>query len=235
MKKRYLFLLPFLIINLYPQQISYEFSPYTITIDNKNMEVNRNDEIIWQYTFRNPSENEADLDGDSLNEFIIIDEFINNGRMEYTLFIFNTIDTFFLVDSVKSGITEPYIMYSEEIEDYLLITGSYSFMEFIDNDMGYLPVNCYKYETGELMQINDEIYDIFISENDLLLEEIIKYFRSNIKNCNSTKNIRTAISAAYANYINAGEPTLASHLISNYYYCDDKEAFIKKINDLIQN
>jgi hypothetical protein len=234
MNIRFLLLIPFFTLFLQAQQTTFGFDPFTIKLDQNRMEVFEGSKNISNFSFRNPSENSVDLDGDSLVEFIIIDEYEENGRQLFVLYIFNTVDTFFLVDSIHSGIVEPFIIYSEEVEDFILITGNSAFVSFLDDEADFLPVNCYKYETGELLQVNDEVYEVFISENDQLLEFIEEYFVANIKNCANSKNIISAIASAYANYINAGEPTLATQLISNYYYCEDKNSFIEKMKDFIQ-
>jgi hypothetical protein len=235
MNIRYFLLIPFLLLNSFAQQNYYEYAPFSIRFEQGVMEVKNGDAVLYTHSFRNPSENGVDLDGDGIDEFLVIDQMEEDGRRQFILFIFNITESFFLVDSISSGSIEPYIIYSEEVEDYILISGNSSFMQFTGNNAEHLPVNCYKYETGEVFLVNDEIYDVFISENDELLEIIDKYFEMNARNCTSSLDIIPALSAAYANYINAGEPTLASHLITNYYYCDDKERFIKKIDDLIQN
>jgi hypothetical protein len=233
MNIKYFLLIPFIIINLYSQQNRYDFEQFSIIMDGKTMVVNEDDKIIWTYIFQNPTEYIIDLDGDDLHEFLVVDQFDEKGRMNHYFYVFNTVDTFFLVDSVNSGIIEPYIIYSEELEDYIIVAGNHLFFEISENPE-YLPLDCYKYETGELLQVNDEIYEIFLDENVDLLEIIDRYFQVNEDNCSSTKNIKSLLSSAYANYINAGEPTLASQLISNYYYCEDRQEFQNKINELLQ-
>jgi hypothetical protein len=217
------------------QAQTYNFDKITLKLDKNRLEVNEGGKQTANFIFRNPSENSVDLDGDSLAEFIIVDQFEQDGREQYILYVFNVVDTFFLADSIHSGILEPFIMYSEEVEDFILITGNSAFLSFLDDEADFIPVNCYKYETGEILLINDEIYDVFINENDQLLEFIDEYYESNVQNCENSKNIISAIATAYANYINAGEPTLATQLISKYYYCNDSVSLAEKIKNLINN
>ncbi len=42
------------------------------------------------------------------------------------------------------------------------------------------------------------------------------------------------IAAVYANYINAGEKSVASQFLKNYYLCEDLEQFKQKLNELIK-
>jgi hypothetical protein len=233
MKILYYLLFSLLFINVYAQQGSSEAKPFDVKFRNGIMEVSAGEKIVEKFTFRNPSENYIDLDDDGIDELLIIDNYEEKGKELYSLYLFNLIDTFFLADSISSGITEPYIIYSEEIEDYVIVTGNPFFLEFTGGDAEFLPVNCYKYETGEVFQINDEIYDVFITENEPLFDFISRYSRTG-KDCEASRNIISAIASAYANYINAGEPTLASHLVTEYYYCDDKDEFIAKLNEIIQ-
>jgi hypothetical protein len=46
-----------------------------------------------------------------------------------------------------------------------------------------------------------------------------------------SRKLQSAISAAYVNYMNAGEVTLASKFIKKYYPCGDINRFIEKINE----
>ncbi len=78
------------------------------------------------------------------------------------------------------------------------------------------------------MHVNDEVYDLFMNENDAIIDYLDTYFQSHENDCTNSKEVLGAIAAGYANYINAGEESSADHFLSNYYFCLDKDA-LKKI------
>jgi len=235
MKIQSFLLFIFFIISAGAQQSTYNFDPYSVVVKGTTLEISKNDILIHSKNFQNPLPYSVDLDGDNMSELLITDHYNSKGRELFTLYIYNTIDSFFLADSIFSGYIDPYFTFSEEINDLILITGNPDFVQFDYSGGMFLPINCYKFDSGEVLNINDEVYDIFIEENNELLDFIEGYFTTNAKDCSGSKNIISAIASVYANYINAGETTLANHLISNYYYCDDDISFMKKMNELILN
>jgi hypothetical protein len=219
-------------ISLFPQVNEYEADPFRIVFSDNTLSVGISEDTLYTRNFTNAAEYFVDLDGDSLNEFLIIDQ---PNESKYMVYIYNTLDTFFLADSINSGGFEPYFTLSEEIEGIVIVAGNTAFSRYIKGDVYYLPINCFKFESGELFLINDELYDFFVSENEDLIEFIENYFDGNIKNCTTSMNILPALASAYANYINSGEPTLAHQLINKYYFCEDKEKIIREMDDLILN
>ena len=217
---------------LYPQQ-EYNFNNYSASVRGKSLEVKKEGKFAFIMEFSDPQEYIADFDNDGLEDLMIVNRYKSGDRFDYTAYLFNTIDSFYIADSIHSGCYEPFFTVSDEIGEIIIIAGNSEFSKLTAGIEQFLPVNCYKYESGEIMKINDELYDIFISENEDILEYIEDFFSNHDKNCGSTMQIIPAVASAYANYCNAGEPTLAHQLISNYYYCDDKEEFVSRLNELI--
>ena len=71
--------------------------------------------------------------------------------------------------------------------------------------------------------VNDEVYNVFINENESIINYLDDYLNDNSKNCKTSITVKAAIAAAYANYINAGEKSVASQFLKNYYLCEDLE------------
>lgn len=214
-------------------QQEYNFNNYKIIVGKSDIGIKAGEKIIEDFKFNDPSEFLVDLDGDSLDDFLVIDHISKGERDMYTVYLFNTIDTVYIVDSIQSGYFLPYYTLSDELGEVIIITGNADFIKYENGEGQFIPISCYKYESGEILLINDELYDLFILENEAILEYIDEYFSSNVNNCTNTLKVISALASAYANYINAGEPTLAHQLIMNYYFCDDCEEFVSGINQLI--
>ena len=218
----------------FPQQI-FTFDTFTAQIQNSELTVKDNGgETVFEKMFSNPHDYAIDLDGDSVNEYIVIDSSGSTNLPSYTIYIFNTIDEFTIADSIASGITEPYDMFSNEEGGEIVVTGNKDFEIFADGDSDiFLPLNCWKYDSGQIYLINDNIYDLFIQENGEIIDYLDSYNESGEYNCNTASQVKSAVAAAYANYIHAGEVTIASQFIKKYYPCDDVDKFLKNINELL--
>jgi hypothetical protein len=216
-------------------QQAYTFDLFTAQIQNSRLVVKDNDGgTVYERNFSNPHDYTVDLDGDSVNEYIVIDSTGIANLPSFTIYIFNTIDQFALVDSIESGITQPYDTYSNEEGGEIIVTGNEAFEEFYDGKSDlFLPINCWKYDSGQIFQINDDIYDLYISENDDMISYLDSYYENGNYDCKNITSFKTAVAAVYANYVNAGEVTLASQFIKKYYPCTDVDMFLQKINQVL--
>ena len=52
-------------------------------------------------------------------------------------------------------------------------------------------------------------------------------------NCSTSQLYKGIVASVYANYLNAGEQSLATQMLKKYYLCDDIELFKQEIIDLI--
>ncbi len=236
MKIQFSFLIFFIFTtNNFCQGKAYAFDLFNVQIENSKLEVfNSTKKLIFEKEFSNPKDISLDLDGDGINEYLIIDEKPDNKRFFCTLYIFNTIDSFYIADSILSGYFEPYPTVSDEVGGVVIITGNPKFDSLNGSSKEtFLPIRCWKYDNGEVYPVNDELYNIFIAENDTLLDYIDSYFNLNNADCNSAQKMAAAIAAVYANYIYAGDKTLASQFLKKYYNCDDIEKFKQKITELL--
>jgi len=219
----------------FAQNQSYPFEFFTANIEGTKLSViTPEQKLIFQKEFVQPASHTSDMDEDGVNEMLIIDSVKINGGINFILFIYNTLDSFYLADSINSGSFLPYETASEETEGLIIVTGNPSFEIFNKGVSDYfLPINCWKYENAALSLINDEIYDIFISENEYVVDYIDKFYLENGEDCNSSLKIKPAIAAAFVNYINAGEQSVASKFFKNYYLCDDIEEIENQIHVLL--
>jgi hypothetical protein len=96
-----------------------------------------------------------------------------------------------------------------------------------------LPLNFSRYGDNGITLINNEIYDLFISENEAVVDYLDEYFNSNIKNCNSSQQVNNLIAAGYINYKNAGDISVANQFLLKYYLCSDIIDFKTKIEKLV--
>jgi hypothetical protein len=185
--------------------------------------------VLLTRSFHNPVSYLTDLDSDASDEYLIIDSIPGSG---YLLYVYSTIDTFYLADSINSGPFEPYYTIPEDLGEVILVTGNSAFT--FSGTETILPINCLKYESGELYEVNDEIYDLFISENDGLVDYLNGYYETNARDCASTEKVKDIITAIYSNYINAAEHSLASQFLRNYYLCQDLDQYREKLDKLLE-
>jgi hypothetical protein len=231
----------FAVTDLFPQQDStkvdsttVDFDLFTVKLKDNLLQVISNEgSLMFTQKFENPAFTTADLDSDSVDEYILIDYKILDQKKDYTIYVYNTIDTFYCIDSIRSGFYEPYVFYSDEVKGNVIIAGMPGFDEL---NLGKadisLPLNIWQYGENGIVLINDQIYDLFLSENDSVVDYLDVYFDSNIKNCNSSEQVNNIIATGYINYKNAGELSDAAQFLLKYYLCTDVDNFKKKIEKL---
>jgi hypothetical protein len=231
----------FAVTDLFPQQDStkvdsttVDFDLFTVKLKDNLLQVISNEgSLMFTQKFENPAFTTADLDSDSVDEYILIDYKILDQKKDYTIYVYNTIDTFYCIDSIRSGFYEPYVFYSDEVKGNVIIAGMPGFDELNLGKAGIsLPLNIWQYGENGIVLINDQIYDLFLSENDSVVDYLDDYFDSNIKNCNSSEQVINIIATGYINYKNAGELSDAAQFLLKYYLCTDIDNFKKKIEKL---
>jgi len=237
----YLFLI-FALTDLFPQEdstkidsTSVDFDNFTVKLKDNLLQVYSNEgSLMFSQKFGNPVFTTADLDSDAVDEYILIDYKIMDQKKDYTVFVFNTIDTFYCVDSIRSGFYEPYVFYSDEVKGNVIIAGIPGFNEFnLGKTDISMPLNIWQYSENGIAHINDQIYDLFLSENESVVDYLDAYFDSNVKNCNSSEQVNNIIAAGYINYKNAGELSSANQFLLRYYLCPDILNFKNKIEKLL--
>lgn len=217
-----------------PAQNKKPVDNYSTKIENTVLKVfDLSGKQVLAKKFNDPLSFSSDLDGDGVNEIIVDDNYTVGSGVCYTMYIYNCIDEFKLADSIVSGLRAPYVSNSEEIGP-VIISGNPKF-DSLNKDTAdvFVPISCWKYEDGEVFNINDEVYNLFIGENEDTIDYLDSYFESEGKNCRSSKAAEAAIASTYVNYLNAGEKALAEHFLERYYFCHDVSDFKKKIETLL--
>lgn len=178
--------------------------------------------ILYEKQFQNPEDALLDFDGDGNDELLIVDSF-SEKQVYYSAYLFNVTDTVYLIDSVYSGVYQPYFIYSEEINQMVLIAG-YPELDSLnrvsDLDTVFSPINCFAFEGEKIYSVNEELYELFIAENDALISLIQQKMK---RDCNGSKKMLPAICSVYINYLNASEKSLADKFLNEYYFCKDKQ------------
>jgi hypothetical protein len=227
MKKILILLTCIFAISVFAQNEVFNYGNYFLKMEGSVLQACREDSsLFYEKKFSNPDYFVADLDSDDVNEFIVIDYKLVNGKKDYSLFVYNTADTLYLADSVKSGSTEPYQAFSKELNSILLVTGNPAFdsLNSIDS-LSHLPLNFWKFEGGSLYLANASVYDLYINENDDIIDLIEEFYLQNGKSCETTGKIKGLIASAFVNYNEAGEKSFASQFLKNYYLCSDIDSF----------
>ena len=237
MKKLLLTIIVFSFSIVFAQSDEYLFESFTVKLESKSLiALDSLNQIVFTKTFLNPVLTLTDLNRDGVDEIILIDSNSAFDQPDYHLFIYGFDKNIFLIDSVYSGVIQPFETEFEELDGTVLVTGDtqYNFFNQADKQF-YLPISCLAFDGSKMVLVNDILYDIFIEENEIILASIIDYVNVNGKNCNSSEALLPMIVSAYVNYINAGENSSALQLINNFYYCENKDELIKKIESLMEN
>ena len=232
-----LFFLAFIFLpETFPQnQNELESGFFTFIFNGDSLSVqNNNGEKIYSEKFQNPFGYLADLDSDGNDELLVRDSSIDlDNQTLYELYVYNVLDTFYLAGKINSGTTQPYESDSGEIEGLIIVTGNPDFSYLNENsEFISLPLNCWKFEEGEIYSINNEIYNLFMNENNNILSTLDNFLSGNKNYCDAILNAKSLIASAYINYLNAGENVAASNLISTYYPCEDASRFRRELDDL---
>lgn len=209
-----------------PQSETFTADKYFIKLDNSILSVQDSAaQMVYTQKFSHPTGYVADLDGDGTVEFLINDFREHDGTNSYSLYVFNTVDTFYLADSIYSGLKEPYYVFSPEIKSVVLITGSPDVDSLYNGQIEniFSPMVCWAVVDGELTIVNDQLYDIFMEENDKIISFIETYFKANAKDCTTSKQLISAIATLTINYYYAEEKTNAENVLKQFYFCDDRE------------
>ena len=220
----------------YCQDKIFSFDSFSLKIvKNELTAIDSSDHIFYKKHFHNPKDFAIDLDGDSVPEFLVSDSIEKDSSIFYTLYIFNTLDTLSLSDSIISGLVEPYEIESSEAGGMIIVSGNPA-IDSLNNDPDniFLPVNCWKYESGEIFSVNNEIYKIFINENNNIIDFLDKYYASSNADCTSTSNVKAALASGYINYIHSGDKILARQFIKEYYHCSDINNFEQSLNKICE-
>jgi hypothetical protein len=204
---------------------------FKISLSDNLLLVKSNDgEEIYTKEFLNSGAYSLDLDGDGVDEFLIKDIIESDSSQEYLLYVYNLLDTFFLAGEINSGVIEPYETFSEEIEGLIIVSGNPDFSYLNkESEIKMLPANCWKFEDGELFLVNEELYEIFITENDNHLSVI---YAEDIKDCGKSKQVKSLLASVYINSLNAGEIASAENFLKTFYLCEDLENFKEELNNL---
>ena len=230
-----LFLLIFS-INLFAQEDTLSFDNFYLLWQGNILKVfNNNESILYQKKFENPDAYTMDLNDDNFDEYLVADSTLKNNIPWYIIYVYNTKENFSFIDSIISGSTEPYETTSEDLGGTIIVTGNPDFEKFNkDTENYFIPINCWHYEDSAIFLVNDEVYNAFINENESIINYLDDYLDNSSKGCQTSITLTAPIAAAYANYINAGEKSVASQFLKNYYLCNDIEQFKQKLNELIK-
>ncbi len=223
-------------VSNFAQSKVFHYDTFSVKLVNTKLnEYDRNNKIIYTRDFNSPQDFAVDLDGDGIDELLVNDSYTDSGKTYYTLYIFNTVDSLYLADSIFSGLIEPYETKSDEAKGTIIVSGN-PCIDSLNNDSDniFLPVNCWKYDNGQLFLINDDLYKIFITENDNIIDYLDNFYLSNKKDCSSTRKIKAAIASGYINYFHSGDKILARQFIREYYLCNDAESFEQNLNKILK-
>jgi hypothetical protein len=184
----------------------------------------------------NPTIDYHDFDEDGLFELLIISEDLSGTIPNYKLYVYRLGNIIELIDSIKSGVKKPELIFSEESGLTILAIGFSSFDLFnsLPNfDLFFSPLKILFFNGENFETDFEDCYDILLKENEEIFSFITEILQDFGKNCKTSKLLQSAFAATYVNYFNAGEFAMADHLIDTYYFCEDKKEFILLIKNTL--
>lgn len=231
-----LFFAVFLVLScLRAQDTTFTVEDFEIKIDNSNLSVFREQSPVFSRKFNDPSIFTADLNNDGLEEVVVFDYDLKEGLECYSAYVFDCSGSFIMTDSIYSGLKEPYMLESDESEKIIVVTGSPDFDSLYVPALGtpFSPMVCWTFGDSSLTQVNDEMYDVFIEENEKNIEFIKSYYAQHGSNCTASGELKQVLATVYANYIYADEKALAEMTLVRFYYCGDEAQFRERINNIL--
>ncbi len=237
MKKFLLILVGFICSgSLFAQDNLFSTESFIVKITGANLVVEDllERKTVFQKIFSHPAGYVIDLDNDGNVEFLVNDFQETDGQNHYSVYIYNTVDSFYLVDSILSGLKEPYYTYSDELNEIVLITGSPDFdsLNTTEIESVFSPLICWGFIGNEFGLVNDQLYEIFINENEKYIDFLETQYKSKGKDCNTSNLLRSVIAAIYINYCYADEKAVADKSFDEFYTCDNKTKFKEAIEKL---
>ena len=222
---------------LQAQGENYEFDTFTVSVQN-NMVLAKdvNGKVFYSRSFNNIKEFLSDLDGDSLSEFCVMEIKKADKNTFYKVYVYNTVDTFALADSLESLNLEPYSVYDEENEKEIFIVGNTDCIKLARNKEETITaaLDCYEYDGSSFNLINNQIYDIFMRQNEALIDSLDDFYADSDSSCEKSQSMKSLIAAMYLNYKNAAEDSISLHFLNKYYFCNDILDFKSKLNALLK-
>ncbi|MGE5498629.1 MAG: hypothetical protein ACM3Q2_11180 [Syntrophothermus sp.] len=217
------------------QDTTFTVEDFEIKIDNSNFSVFREQSPVFSRSFNDPSIFTADLNNDGLEEVVVFDYDLKEGQECYSAYIFDCSGSFTMTDSIYSGLKEPYLLETGESEKIIVVTGSPDFDSLYVPAAGtpFSPLVCWAFEDTSLTRVNDEMYDVFIDENEKNIDFIKSYYTQHGSSCETSMQLKQVLAAVYANYMYADEKALAEMILVRFYYCSDGVQFRESINNLL--
>lgn len=175
---------------------------------------------------------DAELNNDERGELIVINRHENGELTTYSAYVINLSDSICVIDSLRSGIVEPFLVYSEEVTSNLLIIG-YPEIDSLNRASAgkYSPINALMYDGSKIYSVNEEVYSLFIEETEDLLKILDE--KPILTGCEFTRENSSLIASIYINYVNAGELSIASLFLKNYYLCTDYVVYKEYLRNLL--
>jgi hypothetical protein len=212
---------------------SVSVPPYSF-IDNTLYLYDSTGQVIDSRQFHNADDYLEDLDGDDVDELVIIDREVKGNEDFFTTYVYALDDTYYLMDSVYSGRTEPYLDFNEELNASVIVSGVPALDSLLysgEQDTVFSPVHIMAFDGESLVCADSTIYNTYIDANS----EINAYIEDRIQDknveCSDSHAMLSAIISIYMNYRHASEYALANPFFAMYYVCPDKEE-LKKVIDI---
>jgi hypothetical protein len=229
------FVLLFFQLQVFSQSVkkdSVSVPPYSF-IDNTLYLYDSLGQVIDSKQFHHADDYLEDLDGDDIDELVIIDRDVKDNADIFTTYVYAFDDAYYLVDSVYSGRTEPYLDFNDEINASVIVSGIPGLDSLLysgQQDTIFSPVHIIAFDGDSLVCADSTIYNTFIDANSEINTYIEDKMQDKDVECSDSHAMLSAVISIYVNYRHASEYALANPFFSMYYVCPDKEV-VKKILD----
>lgn len=179
-------------------------------------------QVAVSWRFHAPEMYRLDLNGDDIEEIVIIDNALSDTIPDYTLYLFSVEDGLELADSLYSGRLEPLIEFNEELNATLLCTGIHqldSLLYLTGQDTIITPRKYSLYDGTEIINVSSDLYSLYLTQNDALLDDYPNLVENGEMDCAGGDKLLSLIFTVYYNYLQAGELSLANNFLGTYHTC----------------
>lgn len=180
--------------------------------------------VVETKTFHNAEDYLEDLDGDGIDELLIVDAETKNNNPVFTIYVYAWDEGLYLVDSIYSGQTEPFVTFNEEVNANVIISGIPELDSLLYNkteNPPFTPSHFHTFDGDTLINVDFDLYNTYFDANSTIITYIENLFQEDSVTCANSHAMISEIASIYINYIHAAEYSLANQFLKENYVCPD--------------
>lgn len=190
---------------------------------------------IYQKKFFNPNLVFYDLDGDGIDEAVVIDSVESNERTSFSIYVYSFFPKFEFCDSINIGKYAPEFYDLNSEAGYFIKVYDDRFENMFGSTFPLLPILFYNLVDKTLMLDSEYSYEEYENEIDNLLnllDDAKHGFDCN--DFNARKDIQKIIGVIYADLIYMNRTFDLTKFVQQNYPCTDANELIEELRNILQ-